>query len=126
MVCIDCDPTSFADLGLPAPVEHPTQGDLILVAAPGVQVAQHLTPEAAAAAPRHRATHGHDPALPALGAGFVMGGPGVREHATLDDVSMVDVAPTAARLLGIDLPGAEGRALAEALTSEPPLKGSVP
>jgi len=39
-------------------------------------------------------------------------GPGVR----LDTVSMLDLAPTAARLLGVELPGAEREPLVEALS----------
>jgi predicted AlkP superfamily pyrophosphatase or phosphodiesterase len=110
------DGAALAALGLPAPGAHPTQGDLVLVAAPGVQMRIQATPEEAAAGPPpYRATHGHDPALPPLGAALVMAGPGVVPGATLEAASMLDVAPTAARLLGIDLPGADGRVLAEAL-----------
>ena len=64
-----------------------------------------------------RAAHGHAPSLPLMGAGFVMAGPGVREGARLDTVSMLDLAPTAARLLAVDLPGAEGTPLVEALAA---------
>jgi hypothetical protein len=105
----------FPSLGLPALHEHPAQGDLVLVAAPGFQITSHATDEAAAASPRYLATHGHDPRYPELGAALVMAGPGVRSGATLGDVAMVDVAPTAARMLGVALPGAEGRVLEDAL-----------
>ena len=94
-------------LGLPGAAEHPMQGDLVLLAAPGVQLREHATEEAAAASPPYRATHGHDPREPALGAALVMAGPSI-PPGTLGSVSMLDVAPTAARLLGVDLPGAEG------------------
>lgn len=104
-------------LGLPTADEHATQGDLVLVAAPGVQFRVHATAEAAAVSAPYRATHGHDPDVPELGAALVMAGPGVREGVVLDEVSMLDVAPTAARLLGAELPGAEGRALVEALAA---------
>ena len=63
----------------------------------------------------YRAAHGHRPTLDALGAAFVMAGPGITPGAELDDVSMLDLAPTAAALLGLDLPGAEGAPLREAL-----------
>jgi predicted AlkP superfamily pyrophosphatase or phosphodiesterase len=102
-------------LGLPRPGDHPGQGDLVLSAADGVFFTGHPTPEAAAAAPVYRAAHGHAPSLPRLAAAFLMAGPGVREGAALQAISMLDVAPTAARLLGIELPEAEGRVLAEAL-----------
>jgi predicted AlkP superfamily pyrophosphatase or phosphodiesterase len=109
------DPTSFAALGLPAPATHSAQGDLMLRAAPGYQLTGYATAEIAAAAPVYRATHGHDPALPELGAALVLAGPRVRDGITLDDVSMLDVAPTAARLLGLDLAAADGRVLIDAL-----------
>jgi hypothetical protein len=35
----------------------------------------------------------------------------------IDTVSMLDLAPTAARLLGVDLPGAERAPLVEALAA---------
>lgn len=106
----------FKALGLPAPDEDGTQGDLVLIAAPGVQFRVFATPEAVAAAPPpYRATHGHDPVVPELATALVMAGPGVRAGITLDDVSMLDVAPTAAQLLGTELRGAEGRTLTEAL-----------
>lgn len=109
------DDADFPALGLPRRAEHPAQGDLVLAGADGVFFTGHPTPEAAAAAPVYRAAHGHAPTLDKLAAAFVLAGPGVREGATLASASMLDLAPTAARLLGLDLPGAEGRPLAGAL-----------
>jgi predicted AlkP superfamily pyrophosphatase or phosphodiesterase len=105
----------FPELGLPHPDQAPTQGDLVLAAGDGVFFSGHATLEAAAAAPAYVAGHGHAPSLPKLAAAFVMAGPGVRAGATLDTVSMLDIAPTAARLLRTALPGAEGQELVEAL-----------
>jgi predicted AlkP superfamily pyrophosphatase or phosphodiesterase len=105
-------------LGLPAPSEDPTQGDLVLSAAPNVQFRVHATAEASAAVPVYRATHGHVPQFAALGSGFVMAGRGVPEAVMLGDISMLDVAPTAARLLGLSLPAAEGLPLADALLGD--------
>lgn len=107
----------FPDLGLPRSAHDPAQGDLVLAADDGFFFTGHATPEAAAAAPVYRAAHGHSPSLPRLAAAFAMAGPGIREGVTLDAISMLDVAPTAARLLGVDLPGAEGRVLDEALAA---------
>jgi predicted AlkP superfamily pyrophosphatase or phosphodiesterase len=109
------DADALDALGLPA--AHPAQGDLVLAADDGVLLTGHATPEAAAAAPRYRAGHGHSPLLPGLGAGLVLEGPGVRDGATLGEVSMLDVAPTLAQLLGVDLPDAEGAPLVEALSA---------
>ena len=108
-------PERFREMGMPEPAPGSMQGDLMLMADDGFFFTGHPTPEAAAAAPVYRAAHGHAPMLPQLGAGFVMAGPGVREGARLGEISMLDLAPTAARLLGVDLPDAEGRVLSEAL-----------
>lgn len=105
----------FAELGMPAPGPRSMQGDLMLAAGDGVFLTGHATEEAAAAAPVYLAAHGHPPDLPLMGAAFLMAGPGVRVGARLDAISMLDLAPTAARLLGVDLPGVEGALLADAL-----------
>ncbi len=111
------EPARFGDLGLPAPAADSMQGDLMLAAHDGVLLTGHPTPEAAAAAPVLVAAHGHSPSLPRMGAAFLMAGPGVREGARLEAVSMLDLAPTAARLLGVTLPGAQGSPLVEALAA---------
>lgn len=107
----------FVEMGLPEPSPGSMQGDLMLAADDGVFLTGHATPEAAAAAPVYLAAHGHSPSLPLMGAAFIMAGPGVREGTRLDTVSMLDLAPTAARLLGVDLPGAERAPLVEALAA---------
>jgi predicted AlkP superfamily pyrophosphatase or phosphodiesterase len=113
-------PERFRDLGLPAPETAAMQGDLVLTAHAGHMFTGHPTPEAAAAAPVYLAAHGHAPSLEQLHAAFLMAGPGVREGTRLGEVSMLDLAPTAAALLGLTLPAAEGRPLAEALVTPPP------
>ena len=46
-----------------------------------------------------------------FGAALIFTGPGAPEGHTLGRVSMLDVAPTVARMLGVTLPDAEGRPL---------------
>lgn len=58
---------------------------------------------------RRRGAHGFDPTRPDQHAVFVAWGPGIRP-ARLPRMRMEDVAPTVARLLGVELPEAEGRA----------------
>jgi hypothetical protein len=111
------EPARFAALGLPAPGPDSMQGDLMLAAHEGVLITGHSTPEAAAAAPVLRAAHGHAPSLPLMGAGFLMAGPGEREGARLDKVSILELGTTAARLLAVGLPGAAGTPLVEALAA---------
>jgi predicted AlkP superfamily pyrophosphatase or phosphodiesterase len=58
----------------------------------------------------YAATHGYDPSLPEMKASLLMLGPGIAPHG-LENASLVDVAPTIARWLGLALPEAEGRVL---------------
>ena len=60
-------------------------------------------------------THGFLPTRPTMATGFVAAGAGVRTGVALERARLVDVAPTAARLLGIPAPAVEGRILHEIL-----------
>ncbi len=60
-------------------------------------------------------THGFLPARPSMATGFVAAGAGVRAGVVLPKIQLVDVAPTAARLLGVPAPPVEGRVLTEIL-----------
>ncbi|HXV87340.1 MAG TPA: alkaline phosphatase family protein [Gemmatimonadales bacterium] len=55
--------------------------------------------------------HGYDPRPPPMHAFFVMSGPGVPAGTVLGVINQMDIGPTAARALGVTLPGARGRAL---------------
>jgi predicted AlkP superfamily pyrophosphatase or phosphodiesterase len=57
--------------------------------------------------------HGYDPRRPEMRGSFIMRGPRVKRGKQIGLVRLVDVAPTIARVLGIELKG-EGRVLAEA------------
>jgi len=109
----------FPNLGLPNPTPDSAQGDLMLAADDGVFFTGHPTEELAAAAPVYVAAHGHAPTIPKLAAAFIMAGAGIQEGVSIDSVSMLDLAPTVASLVGVDLPAAEGQPLAEALTVAP-------
>jgi hypothetical protein len=60
-------------------------------------------------------THGYLPSRPQMATGFIAGGDGVRAGVALDRIRLIDVAPTAARLLGLAAPAVEGRVLTEIL-----------
>ncbi len=78
-------------------------GDLTLVASP---------PRLLAPLRALGGAHGYDPEIPEMGAVFFALGRGVPAGARLGDVRVIDVAPTAAALLGIEPPAkSEGRAL---------------
>jgi predicted AlkP superfamily pyrophosphatase or phosphodiesterase len=63
----------------------------------------------------HGGTHGFLPSRASMSTGFIAAGAGVRAGVALERVALVDVAPTAARLLGLELPPVEGRVLQEVL-----------
>lgn len=92
-------------------------GDLTLAATPpGVLARPNLAQRAQAAANRMRGlstgAHGYDPELPDMGAIFFALGRGVPPGTKLAHARAIDVAPTAAALLGIDPPlQSEGSAL---------------
>jgi predicted AlkP superfamily pyrophosphatase or phosphodiesterase len=54
-------------------------------------------------------SHGYDPRRPEMRAAFVIRGPNVRPGKPLGLVRLLDVAPTIARVLGIDLGKTEGK-----------------
>lgn len=58
-------------------------------------------------------THGYLPSRPGMATGFVAAGAGVRAGVALERIRLIDVAPTAARLLGLTPPPVEGRVLDE-------------
>ena len=90
-------------------LSHPTRtGDLVVRADPPYTFAKSGWFERAP-----RGMHGYAPEHPDMAGIFLAVGRGVPAGAKLDAVQMIDVAPTAARLLGIDPPrNAEGRAIA--------------
>jgi predicted AlkP superfamily pyrophosphatase or phosphodiesterase len=87
---------------------------VVLQAAPGATFSARFDPPMVAPS-KYRGMHGWDPAMPEMGASFVLWGDGVARGADLGEVAMIDVAPTLAALLGLSLPTAEGRPLAAAL-----------
>jgi arylsulfatase A-like enzyme len=64
--------------------------------------------------PKLGGIHGHLPSRPDLRASFIARGPGIRKNHDLGLVRLLDVAPTVARVLGVNLGKVEGRVLAEA------------
>jgi predicted AlkP superfamily pyrophosphatase or phosphodiesterase len=99
-------PEEYAALGLPSPETDPTQGDLMLTAADGWHFADHASEEVAARASVLRGTHGHLPGDHRLDAGLVAAGPSFVAGARPGRLCHLDVAPTAAAILGVDLPAA--------------------
>lgn len=62
-----------------------------------------------------KGTHGYDPRDPELFSSMLFSGKGVAKCQSLADAKMLDVAPTAAALLGIKMPSARGKILEQAV-----------
>jgi predicted AlkP superfamily pyrophosphatase or phosphodiesterase len=89
----------------------------ILVARPGYLFSESFEPPLVVKS-SSRGGHGYAPELPEMGASLFFWGDGIRK-ADLGEVDMIDVAPTIASLLDLQLPEAEGKPLKAALASQP-------
>jgi predicted AlkP superfamily pyrophosphatase or phosphodiesterase len=68
------------------------------------------------AQPHARAAgHGYMPVMPGMETGLIMSGAGVRRGVRLPETRTLDIAPTIAALLGLELPQAEGQPITGAL-----------
>ena len=111
-------PSEFHALGLPTYEESSyVRGHYLLLG----EIDTFLTagPEPASTArvkmetPRYE--HGYLPSHPLMHTSLVLSGRGVRSGARIGHARSLDVAPTIARLLGVELRDVEGRVLTEAL-----------
>lgn len=66
-------------------------------------------------APSYIGMHGYLPDHPRMHGSLIASGAGIRQGVRLDMVSNLDVAPTIARLLGIEFPSAQGKAIEKAM-----------
>lgn len=110
------EPDNYEGLGLPLPSRNAQMGALFLTAKEGYAfTADASDPPVVDAPAGSLGAHGYINADPDLRALFIASGRGIRRGVVLDSVNTVDIAPTAAQLLGVDLPGVEGRVLTELL-----------
>jgi hypothetical protein len=110
------EPADFAKLGLPQPEENPEMAQLVLTTRPGFAFDDATVGEPIADAGGHKGCHGHWPEPRFMQATFVAWGAGIRAGARLKTIENIDVAPTIARLLHVQLPAAEGRVVDEVLS----------
>jgi len=90
--------------------------DFVLEARPGFYFSPLLRPEVGEPAPDgHRACHGYRPEGGDYTSLLLAAGAGLQAGAELEEMSILDLGPTLAALLGLTLPGAEGRARKELL-----------
>jgi predicted AlkP superfamily phosphohydrolase/phosphomutase len=89
-------------------------GDLYIDLAPGYEVDPGLNRRSLIATREPHGVHGFNPTRPAMHTLMVFNGPGIRTGAQLNDVQLVDFAPTLARALDIPAPkDAWGRVIEE-------------
>ncbi len=112
------EPAQFAEHGLPHPREYAQAPDLVLVAKDGYGVSGSADGETFVASSVEgrvsAGSHGFIATLAKMNAVCVISGGGVRSGARLEKVENIDIAPTAARILGLKFE-ATGRELSEAL-----------
>jgi len=104
-------------LGMPTPQENQGMGDLVLYPKAGYAFKNDLAGESVVApSVNYGGTHGYRSNDPELDGIFIASGRGIAKGVTLERVANLDVAPTIAKLLNLNLPGADGRVLEEILT----------
>jgi predicted AlkP superfamily pyrophosphatase or phosphodiesterase len=91
---------------------------LMLDAAQGYSFGEEVTgPEVHDSAADYRGTHGYLPTRPEMRSSLIIYGAGARARARLRLARMIDIAPTAAAALGLNLAKAEGVVKAELLNA---------
>lgn len=103
-------------LGMPKPGENAGMGDLVLYAADGYAIRKELNgDQVVVPAENYAGTHGYLNSDPELDGLFIASGAGIKEGVVLDRVRNLDVAPTLAKLMGLQFPEIDGRVLEEIL-----------
>jgi predicted AlkP superfamily pyrophosphatase or phosphodiesterase len=110
-------PERFAGLGLPAPDKNPRMANLVLMAKDGYAFAGGAGEEEVSPVPPNTTpgAHGYANSEEKMNAMFVAAGAGVRKGGTVGVFENVRVAPTIARILGIQLGQTDGQPLDEIL-----------
>jgi predicted AlkP superfamily pyrophosphatase or phosphodiesterase len=104
--------------GMPLPSENAAMGDLVLFAKSGYAFKGAFEgEELVASSSNYLGTHGYVASDPDLDGVFIASGYGIRKGAHAGRIRNLDVAPTIAALLGIDLRGSEGEVLADFLSN---------
>ena len=103
-------------LGLPTPGKDPQAPDVLIFAKSGYAFTGGKEGDPVIGSVEHPGgSHGYINTDPDLDAIFIASGYGVRPHVELDEIQNLSVAPTLARLFGIQLSRTEASALNEIL-----------
>jgi predicted AlkP superfamily pyrophosphatase or phosphodiesterase len=106
----------FAKYGLETSDKDPRMPDLILSPKDGYLFSAEVGGnEVIKASDTPKGAHGYSPSNPLMDASFVISGAGVKPGVVLDQIANVDVAPTIAKLLGLEMKNVDGRVLTEVL-----------
>ncbi|MBI3464836.1 MAG: alkaline phosphatase family protein [Planctomycetes bacterium] len=112
------EPKDFGKIGQATPDEDKFGADLWLAAKEGYSFSNSHTAEQVVTKNAKRdGTHGFLPHHPDMHGIFVAWGRDIKPATKLGPIKNTQVAPTIARLLGLELPAADGKPLAEMLTS---------
>ena len=112
------EPSQFHGLGLPSPSVHRGMADLVLVAKDNYAIGGGTTGElfeTHAGLGDNLGYHGYLASNGHMNAPFVAAGRGIKRAGKIGAFDNIDVAPTIAHLLGVELPRADGKVLKEIL-----------
>jgi predicted AlkP superfamily pyrophosphatase or phosphodiesterase len=110
------EPSDYPKYGLPNPADSDQMGQLFLIPSEGYAFTAAFADPVVVDAPEGSlGAHGYVASDPDLGSLFIAAGAGIARGVKIDAVENVDVAPTAAHLLGLTLERVDGRVLKEIL-----------
>jgi len=106
----------FPSLGFQTPDKDKRLPDLVLSAKDGYSFSSEVGGDAEViTADAPKGAHGYVPSHPLMGASFVISGNGIKKGVVLDEITNLDVAPTMAALLGLEMKNVDGRVLKDVL-----------
>lgn len=110
-------PEDYSKHGFPSPGPQSRMADLVLAASDGYAFGSESADAVVTDVPAGSVAgnHGYLRAMPDMRAIFAAWGAGIRPGAALSEVRNIDIAPTAARLLGLEMKNVDGRVLTEIL-----------
>jgi predicted AlkP superfamily pyrophosphatase or phosphodiesterase len=112
------EPADYASYGLPSPESSDQMGALFLTAKDGyaftAAVGDQVVNDAGEGS---LGAHGYVASDPELGAIFIASGRGIKPGVALDSVRNLDLAPTMAQLLGLEMKDVQGAVLTSILSA---------
>ncbi len=114
------EPKDFGKYGYPMPQKNPAMADLVICAKSGYGFSNLATGNETMVPTRDGGTgsHGYLSTNPKMNAVFIAAGRGIQKGKRIGGVENIDVAPTAAYLLGENFSRADGKVLKQILTDQ--------